>query len=113
MKGEHVVGIGCFARPATLKRVFQKMISNWAPATIESLGAATAEKIFGQGDVRQPDLSVSGAAAEGPAQLVYNLESRQITGFFLSQKGQRLKLTVFARGQRAQRQRYLLTLEDA
>ena len=60
MKGEKVVGIGCFAKPATLKRVLQKMISSCAAGTLAPLEPKQQLK-FGRGADRHPAATMDGA----------------------------------------------------
>ncbi len=113
MKGENIIGIGCFAKPATLKRVFQKMISSCAPEALRSIAVEATDKIFGPACIGRPAASV---AARLPAQAgaaVSDMGRRQVTGFFLSRKGRRLDLAIFTKGECSQRQRYLFTIEDA
>jgi hypothetical protein len=111
MKNENITGIGCFAKPATLNRVFQKMIRSYALGTLEAIRAETTDKTFGQGNAGLLDALMADRLQTQPVQAAHGLENKKITGFFLSLKGRRLSLAVFARGERAQRLRYTLTLD--
>ena len=112
MKGPTITGMGCFARPATLKRVLQKIIDRYGPATLASIGIETAVKIIGQDDATRLNRPMAGPFPERSGQAGGNPPNRRITGFFLSQNGRQLRLTLFARGQCAQRVHYRLTLES-
>jgi len=111
MKHENITGIGCFAKPATLNRVFQKIMRSYALGTFEAIRAETTGKTFGRGDAGLLDALMADRLQTQPVQAAHGLENKKITGFFLSLKGRRLSLAVFARGERAQKLRYTLTLD--
>ena len=113
MKGGNIIGVGCFAKPATLKRVFQKIISRYAPEAVESIVVEAMDKIFGSTYVGRPEASVAAHLPMRAGATVRDMGSRQVTGFFLSRKGRRLDLAIFTKGECARRQRYLFTIEDA
>ncbi len=110
-----VTGIGCFAKPATLSRVFKKMVQNYTLGQFESINL-----VNGHDEVRGADGTVLlRALIAGKTEYFPSLDSepcsvaenRKITGFFLTLRNQRLNLSIFARGDRNIRERYTASLD--
>jgi len=136
MINKKVTGIGCYAKPATLSRVFKKMVRNYTLGQFESTNL-----INGHDEVRGTEGTVllkaliAGKAgyfpapAEGTVLLKALIagktgyfplpdsescrvtEIRKITGFFLTLRNQRLNVSIFARGNRNIRERYTANLD--
>ena len=110
-----VTGIGCFAKPATLSRVFKKMVRNYTLGQFESINlvndhnevrgadgsALLRALIAGKGGYFPAPDSESGKVAE----------NRKITGFFLTLRNQCLNLSIFARGDCNVLERYTANLD--
>ena len=47
MINRKVTGIGCFAKPATLSRVFKKMVRNYTLGQFESINLANSQDMAG------------------------------------------------------------------
>jgi len=110
-----VTGIGCFAKPATLSRVFKKMVQNYTLGQFESINL-----VNGHDEVRGADGTVllraliAGKTGYFPSldsEPCRVAENRKITGFFLTLRNQRLNLSIFARGDRNIRERYTASLD--
>lgn len=100
MENHIVTGIGCFAQPQKLSRIFLRMVHTY---TLGQLGAA--ELIEGcecketecteliktliEGKTAWPKPATEDSAAP--------IESQKITGFYLTSRGNRLELSIFAR----------------
>ena len=115
MINKKVTGIGCFAKPATLSRVFKKMVQNYTLGQFESFNM-----VNGHDEVRGADGTVllraliTGKAGYFPwpdSESCRVAENRKITGFFLTLRNQRLNLSIFARGDRDVRERYTASLD--
>jgi len=115
MTNKKVTGIGCYAKPATLSRVFKKMVRNYTLGQFESINL-----INGHDEVRGNDGTVllkaliAGKAGYFPSpdsESCSVAEIRKITGFFLTLRNQRLNLSIFARGNRNIRERYTANLD--
>ncbi len=115
MLNKKVTGIGCFAKPATLSRVFKKMVRNYTLGQFESINL-----VNGHDEVRGADGTVmlkaliAGKAGYFPApdsESCSVAENRKITGFFLTLRNQGLNLSIFARGDRNIRERYTTSLD--
>ena len=115
MLNKKVTGIGCFAKPATLSRVFKKMVRNYTLGQFESIS-----RVNGHDEVRGSDGTVllraliAGKAGYFPSpdsESCSVAENRKIIGFFLTLRNQRLNLSIFARGDRNIRERFTASLE--
>ena len=115
MMNRKVTGIGCYAKPATLSRVFKKMVRNYTLGQFENINL-----VNGHDEVRAADGTVllraliAGKTGYFPSP---NLDSggagqsREITGFFLTLRDQQLNLSIFAKGARNNRERYTASLD--
>ena len=115
MINKKLTGIGCFAKPATLSRVFKKMVQNYTLGQFESINM-----VNGHDEVRGSDGTVllraliAGKAGYFPSpdsEPCSVAENRKITGFFLTLRNQRLNLSIFARGDCNIRERYTASLD--
>ena len=117
MINRKVTGIGCFAKPATLSRVFKKMVQNYTLGQFESINL-----VNGHDEVRDRDADgaallraliagKAGCFATPDSESCLVAESRKITGFFLTLSNHCLHLSIFARGDRNVRERYTASLE--
>ena len=115
MINKKITGIGCFAQPATLSRVFKKMVQNYTLGQFESI-----DLVNGHDEVRGADGTVmlraliAGKAGYFPSpdsEFHRVAENRKITGFFLMLRNQRLNLSIFARGDCNIRERYTASLD--
>ena len=118
MINKKVTGIGCFAQPATLSRVFKKMVQNYTLGQFESINL-----VNGHDEVRDRYADgaallralIAGKAGYFPppdSESGVNAENRQITGFFLTLSNQCLNLSIFARGDHNVRERYTASLDE-
>ena len=114
MQHNMITGIGCFAKPATLSRVFRKMIRDFALGQVEGIGPANRHEWGGTetarliaalmaGEKVKPHPSDSGCPDAA--------EDREITGFFLTLKDQKLNLSIFAKTGGSREQRYSAVLD--
>ncbi len=115
MVDKKVTGIGCFAKPATLSRVFKKMVRNYTLGQFESIN-----QVNGHDEVKRTDgvillkALITGKAGYFPlpnSESCNIAEIKRITGFFLTLRNQRLNLSIFARGDRNIRERYTANLD--
>ena len=115
MLNRKVTGIGCFAKPATLSRVFKKMVRNYTLGQFESINL-----VDGHDEVRAADDTVmlraliTGKAGYFPSpdsESCSVAKNRKITGFFLTLRNQRLNLSIFAKGDCNIRERYTASLD--
>ena len=115
MGNQKVIGIGCFARPATLSRIFKRMVQNY------TLGPFDGFKLTDENDAAEAEEKILlKCLFAGKAECCLSPDSksrsvaanRKITGFFLTLKGQRLKLSIFAKGGGARQERFTASLDE-
>ena len=116
MINKKVTGIGCFAKPATLSRIFKKIVQKYTLGQFESINLANGQFMAGgvDGSVLLKAL-IAGNAEYFPAPDSESCgvpENRKITGFFLTFRKQRLNLSIFARGDRNIQQTYTTSFDE-
>ena len=116
MINKKVTGIGCFAKPATLSRVFKKMVQNYTLGQFESIKLVNGhDEVWGADGTVLLKALIAGKAGYFPSpnsESCSVAENRKITGFFLTLRNQRLNLSIFARGDRNIRERYTASLDS-
>ena len=115
MINRKVTGIGCYAKPAKLSRVFKKMVRNYTLGQFERINLDNSQDMAGNvdGTIMLKAL-IAGDAGYFPApdsEYCGVAEHRKITGFFLTFKNQGLSLSIFARGDRNIQQTYTTRLD--
>jgi hypothetical protein len=115
MRDKKVTGVGCFAKPATLSRVFKKMVRNYTLGQFESINLVNDhDAVKGADGTALLRTLMAGKAGYFPSpnsESCVVVENRKITGFFLTLRNQRLNLSIFARGDRNVRERYTARLD--
>ena len=115
MMNKKVTGVGCFAKPATLSRVFKKMVQNYTLGKFESINPVKGyQKLNGVESTLLLNALIAGKTGHFPSP---DLDSggvgqgRKITGFFLTLRDQQLNLSIFARGAHNNRERYTASFD--
>ena len=96
-------GIGCFAKPDRLGRIFSRLVQDYA------LGPFEGHELFGKDmstenegtDLLQAFVGgrIGGGGRRSAGYETVSLQTpKRITGFYLSLKDQKLNLSIFARG---------------
>ena len=107
MENRTVTGIGCFARPQKLSRIFLRMVRTYS---LGQIGAAdlvegcTCRESVSTDLIRaliEGHTAGLDGATRGTAALTGN---RKITGFYLALKGNSLELSIFARNRTRQQE---------
>jgi len=116
MLNKKVTGIGCFAKPATLSRVFKKMVQNYTLGQFESINLLNGhDEVRGADGIVLLRALIAGKAGYFPSSDSESCgvaKNRKITGFFLTLRHQRLNLSIFARGDCNNRERYTASLDS-
>ena len=111
-----VTGIGCFANPATLGRVFRKMLQNYTLGQFESINLVNdhdeARATDGTALLRALIAGKTGCFPTPDSEPCVVAENTQIIGFFLTLSNQCLNLSIFARGDCNVRERYTASLDE-
>ena len=111
MINRKVTGIGCFAKPATLSRVFKKMVRNYTLGQFLFNSREEARGADGNALLRALMAGKAGYFPAPDSETCVVVKNRKITGFFLTLRNQRLNLSIFARGDRNVRERYTARLD--
>ena len=115
MKNKIFTGVGCFARPARLGRIFSKLVQNYA------LGAFNGNLLFDgprsedrQGsDLLQALMTGQPVSNASGGYESHNLNGpKKITGFYLFFNNQKLSLSIFARGNSRRQEVYTTSLDE-
>jgi hypothetical protein len=111
---ENIVGMGCFAKTDTLRRVFRKALENFILGKYEDI-CPPADRVFNAENLTYFFRSVIARGAERPDQVNRTSEfvprSAKITGFFLGLNRQSLHLVVFFIGDGHQQTKFTTRLE--
>ena len=115
MENQIITGVGCFAGPEKLSRIFLRMVQTYTLGKLDGVEWANVCDSGATEGTRLLKALMAGKAAwqdSANPDAVGNLENRKITGFFLALKDQRLKLSIFAKKGDSQRERYSTILNE-
>lgn len=114
MNNQTLIGIGCFAKPERLGRIFNKLVADYA------LGFVEVNQLFDQNKPPKcegTDLlralmarSTQGCQSGGDKTTRFP-ENHIITGFYLSLSDEKLNLKIFTRGKDSNRGIYTARLD--
>lgn len=115
MNNQTIIGIGCFAKPERLGRIFNKLVHDYA------LGIVEDNQFFDQDrPVRRESGDLLGALMakfnkgrrSGRGKTLRFPEQQIITGFYLSLLDKKLNLKIFARGKGSRQKIYTAGLDE-
>ena len=115
MQNQTVIGIGCFAKPERLSRIFNKLVQDYA------LGSVEGDQLFDQKiPARGECADLLKALMTGPTrsrrrggcETIKFPGDQIITGFYLSLLDQKLNLKIFARDNSSKQEIYTARLDD-
>ena len=98
MKNQMITGIGCFAKPEKLNRIFLRMTRNYTLGPFEGLELTESHATGKAASYILRKALLTGKAADHDAlslNTVTGFEHQTITGFFLGLKDQKLNLSIF------------------
>jgi hypothetical protein len=101
MKNKIFTGIGCFAKPDRLGRIFNKLVENYTlgPFNTNQLFDGSNSDGSDNADLLQALMAgFAGGGGSGDCETQNFNRSKKITGFYLSLKDQKLNLSIFASG---------------
>ena len=114
MKNQTSIGIGCFAKPERLGRIFYKLVQDY------TLGPFEGHELFGKDmstGIENPDLleaftaGLTGGTRSRGCETINFKGPKRITGFYLSFNDQILNLSIFARGNSPGQEVYTTSLD--
>ena len=115
MENQMFTGIGCFAKPDRLGRIFNKLVQDYA------LGPFESDQLFDQNiPAGSEGVDLLKALMTGPARdrqsgacgTIKFPGHQKITGFYLSLFDQKLNLKIFARGNSSKQKIYTAKLDE-
>ena len=112
MKNQKITGIGCYAKPEKLRRIFLRMVNDYALGQFEKF-----ELINGQGSDGKMLLEAlidgnKGGSAWQCRNIDDVLEEKGVTGFLLTLRDQRLNLSIFSKGGSDGKEKYTADLDE-
>ncbi len=114
MNNRTVTGVGCFAGPEKLSRIFLKMVQNYALGEFKGIESANDSETGRTEGVRLLKALIAGKPAShesldaDPGKFP---QHKKITGFFLTLKDQKLILSIFAEAGDNRQERYSTVLD--
>ena len=115
MKNQIITGVGCFAGPEKLSCIFLRMVQTYTLGKLDGIEWINGGESSATEGNRLLKALMDGKAAwqdSANPDAIGNLENRKITGFFLTLKDQRLKLSIFAKKGDSQQERYSTILNE-
>ena len=115
MENQTFTGIGCFAKPERLSRLFNKLVQDYA------IGPFEGDQLFDQNTPAGCEVvDLLKALMAGPTrgrrsggcETIKFREHQKITGFYLSLFDQKLNLAIFARGNSSKQEIYTAKLDE-
>ena len=115
MENQMFTGIGCFAKPDRLGRIFSKLVQNYTlgpfkgnqlfdgPISNENEGAHLLQALMA---------GLTGGSNSGGYETLAFKGPKKITGFYLSFNNQKLILSIFARGNSTRQEVYTTNLDE-
>ena len=100
MENQIITGIGCFAEPEKLSRIFLRMVQTYTLGKLDGIDWVNDCKSDETEGSRLLKALIAGKAAGQKAMIPGAADRRpdkKITGFFLTLKDQRLKLSILAK----------------
>ena len=100
MGNQTITGIGCFAGPEKLSRIFLRMVQSYALGGLEDCRWIDGRNFSGKETAKLIKALVHGYSARQDLQMpeaACRNDHITITGFFMFQKDRRLELSIFAR----------------
>ena len=112
MKNQEIIGIGCYAKPEKLSRIFKRMVKNYTLGQFEEFELINSHDADGKMLLKA---LIAGKTGCSPWQRLNTGAApgkKEVTGFFLTLKDQRLNLSIFAKGNRTGHERYTTNLDE-
>ena len=100
MKNHVFTGIGCFAKPERLERIFDRIVRNYTLEPMEGINRTDAAIPKGIGStypLQALMADLTGDQSSNGHRLDNLTNPKEITGFYLTLNEQKLNLSIFAR----------------
>ena len=114
MENITITGVGCFAGPEKLSRIFMRMVQTYTLGKLDGIDWVNGCESEGTEGTQLLKALMAGKAARLDSAIpdfVDGPENKKITGFFLTLKDQGLELSIFAKNGDCRRERYSAVLD--
>ena len=115
MENQMITGVGCFAGPEKLSRIFLRMVQTYTLGELDGMQWVNGGDSDQTESIKLLKILITGKAARQDTVVPDawgRYENKKITGFFLTLKDQRLKLSIFTKKGRGQRERHSAILNE-
>jgi len=114
MENQIFTGIGCFAKPDRLGRIFSKLVENYTlgPFNENQLDGPKSKESEGADLLQALMAGLTGSSNSGGYATLSFMRPPKITGFYLSLNNQKLILSIFARGNSTRQEVYTTSLDE-
>ena len=114
MENQIITGVGCFAEPQKLSRIFLRMVQTYTLGKLDGIDWVNDCESDETESTRLLKALIAGQAA-GQNAVIPGADDRcpnkKITGFFLTLKDQVLELSIFAKNGNCRRERHSAVLD--
>jgi len=114
MENHIITGVGCFAGPEKLSRVFMRMVQTYTLGKLDGIEwnkGCEPDETDGAGLLRALIAGKADRLDTAIPEAVEGHENKKITGFFLTLKDQGLELSIFAENGDCRRERHSAVLD--
>jgi len=115
MKNQMLIGIGCFAKPEKLSRIFNKLVQDYALGSLEDnqlLDQYIPTESEGVDLLRALLATPTKGEPSHGCEAIRFPKHPKIAGFYLSLLDQKLNLKIFARGNSSKQEIYTAKLDE-
>jgi len=115
MENHIITGVGCFAGPEKLSRIFMRMVQTYTLGKLDGIKWINGHESDETEGTRLLKALIAGKAARLDTAIpdaVDGYENKIITGFFLTLKDQGLELSIFAESGDCRRERHSAVLDE-
>ena len=115
MENQIITGVGCFAGPEKLSRIFLRMVQTYTLGKLDGIEWANGYKSDETEGTRLLKALIAGKSAWQNSTIpdaVDRLENKKITGFFLTLKDHSLELSIFAKNGDCRGERHSAILNE-
>jgi hypothetical protein len=114
MENHIITGVGCFAGPEKLSRIFMRMVQTYTLGKLDGIEWNNGRESDDTEGTRLLKALIAGKAVRLDTAIpdaVDRCENKKITGFFLSMKDQGLELSIFSKNGACRRERHSAFLD--
>lgn len=115
MENHIITGVGCFAEPEKLSRIFMRVVQTYTLGKLDGIEWIISRESDESEGTRLVKALVAGETARLDTTIPDGggrYKDKTITGFFLTLRGQNLELSIFAKNGDCRRERHSAVLDE-